>query len=80
MHTICIINNNVFVKGEVLTGKEMLLFSDMTNTQNRTGNGTTHGMGKFHRKAVFYQCSLVSPAQTLILYSMKVWRGESMVS
>ena len=76
MHTIYITNNDMFVKGEVLTGKEMLLFSDMTNTQNRTGNGTMHGMGKFHRKAVFYQCSLVSLVQTLILYSMKVWRGK----
>ena len=80
MHTIYIINNDMFVKGEVLTGKEMLLFSDMTNTQKRTGNGTMHGMGKFHRKAVFYQCSIVLPVQTLILYSTKVWRGESFVT
>ena len=61
----------MFVKGEVLTGKEMLLFSDMTNTQNRTGNGTMHRMGKFHRKAVFYQCSIVSLVQTLILLAGK---------
>ena len=80
MHTIYIINNDMFVKGAVLTGKEMLLFSDMTNTQNRAGNGTMHGMGKFHREAVFYQCSVVSLVQTLILYSMTVWRGESLVS
>ena len=33
MHTIYIINNDMFVKGEVLTGKEVLLFSNMTNTQ-----------------------------------------------
>ena len=76
MHTIHIIDNNVFVKGDVLTGKEMLLFSDMTNTQNRTGNGTMHGMGKFQRKAVFYQCSLVSLIQALIPLARKFGRGK----
>ena len=37
-----------------------------------------HGMGKFHRKAVFYQSILVSPVQTLILYSMKVLKFDEL--
>ena len=43
MHTIYVINNDVFVKGEVFTtGKEML---DLPKTWNRTRNGTMHGTG-----------------------------------
>ena len=40
----------------------------VTKEWNGTINGMMHGIGNFHGKALFYQCSPVLPVETLIKY------------
>ena len=50
---------------------------DMTKLRNGMINGTVHGMGKFHRKVLFHECSLnFTSINTDIPYRRKFSRHE----